>query len=52
MIRHLSLGARGQEVLAVQQGLNLRREPEDEALIEDGIFDHARRHRFSSVFQV
>ncbi len=38
MIRHLSLGARGQEVLAVQQGLNLRRQPEDEALIEDGIF--------------
>ena len=38
MIRHLSLGARGQEVLAVQQGLNLRRQPEDAALIEDGIF--------------
>jgi peptidoglycan hydrolase-like protein with peptidoglycan-binding domain len=38
MLRHLSLGARGQDVLALQQGLNLRRPPQDAALAEDGIF--------------
>ena len=38
MLRSLMLGARGQDVLAVQQGLNLRREPQDEALLEDGLF--------------
>jgi peptidoglycan hydrolase-like protein with peptidoglycan-binding domain len=38
MLRNLSLGARGQDVLAVQQGLNLRKEPQDAALAEDGIF--------------
>ncbi len=38
MVRHLSLGSRGQDVLAVQQGLNLRRQPQDPPLDEDGVF--------------
>jgi peptidoglycan hydrolase-like protein with peptidoglycan-binding domain len=38
MFRSLLLGSRGQDVLAVQQGLNLRRAPQDEALTEDGVF--------------
>jgi peptidoglycan hydrolase-like protein with peptidoglycan-binding domain len=38
MHRNLSLGARGQDVLAVQQGLNLRRQPQDAEVAEDGLF--------------
>src|ERR1700735_5300560 len=38
MLRSLSLGARGQDVLAVQRALNLKREPQDAALAEGGVF--------------
>jgi hypothetical protein len=38
MLRNLSLGTNGPDVLAVQQGLNLRKRPQDPALREDGVF--------------
>jgi peptidoglycan hydrolase-like protein with peptidoglycan-binding domain len=38
MVRSLSLGATGRDVLAVQQSLNLRREPQDAVLLEDARF--------------
>jgi peptidoglycan hydrolase-like protein with peptidoglycan-binding domain len=38
MLRNLSSGSRGQDVLAVQRGLNHRRQPQDPPLAEDGIF--------------
>jgi len=37
-LRSLSLGTQGQDVVTVQRGLNLRREPEEAALSEDGVF--------------
>jgi peptidoglycan hydrolase-like protein with peptidoglycan-binding domain len=38
MFPNLSLGSRGQDVLAIQQGLNLKKHPEDALIAEDGIF--------------
>ncbi|HLJ50056.1 MAG TPA: peptidoglycan-binding domain-containing protein [Bryobacteraceae bacterium] len=38
MLRNLSIGMRGPDVLAVQQGLNIRKQPQDRALVEDGVF--------------
>src|SRR5437868_4190891 len=37
-MRKLSIGMQGPDVLAVQQGLNTRRAPQDTPLREDGIF--------------
>jgi hypothetical protein len=37
-MRSLSVGSTGPDVRALQQGLNLRRQPPDTALVEDGVF--------------
>jgi hypothetical protein len=38
MLRNLTQGSRGPDVVALQQGLNLRKLPQDQALVEDGVF--------------
>ena len=38
MLRYLSQGMNGPDVKAVQQGLNLRKQPNDVPLVEDGAF--------------
>lgn len=37
-MRNLGIGATGPDVRAVQQGLNLRRQPQDPVLTDDGVF--------------